>query len=73
MEITGFEELGDCIPFHAGTKLEHGKILTNGGRVIAITATGDNFKDALAKSYRNTDRLLFEGKYFRKDIGFDLM
>ncbi|MEQ8625099.1 MAG: phosphoribosylamine--glycine ligase [Vicingaceae bacterium] len=73
MEITGFEELGDCIPFHAGTKLEQGKILTNGGRVIAITATGENFKDALAKSYRNTDRLLFEGKYFRKDIGFDLM
>ena len=73
MEITGFEELGDCIPFHAGTKFENGKVLTNGGRVIAITATGENFKDALAKSYRNVDRLLFDKKYFRKDIGFDLM
>jgi len=73
MEITGFEELGDCIPFHAGTAIKNGKIVTNGGRVIALTSMGSNFKDALAKSYRNADRLLFKDKYFRKDIGFDLM
>lgn len=72
-EMTGFDQVGDCILFHAGTKKENGKVLTNGGRVIAITALGENFKDALAKSYRNADRILFEGKYFRKDIGFDLM
>lgn len=72
-EISGMEELGDCIPFHAGTKMEGGRLLSNGGRVLAITATGINYKDALAKSYRNADRILFEGKYFRKDIGFDLM
>jgi phosphoribosylamine--glycine ligase len=71
-EIIGFENLGDCLAFHAGTKKQEGKIITDGGRVIALTAMGENFKDALAKSYRNADRLLFEGKYFRKDIGFDL-
>lgn len=73
MEITGFGELGDCIPFHAGTAIRNGKVVTNGGRVIALTGMGSNFKDALAKSYRNADRLLFKDKYFRKDIGFDLM
>lgn len=73
MEMNGFEETGDCILFHAGTKEQEGKILTNGGRVLAVSATGANFKDALAKSFRNADRIIFEGKYFRKDIGFDLM
>jgi phosphoribosylamine--glycine ligase len=53
--------------------MEGDQLVSNGGRVIAVTATGNNFKDALAKSYRNADRILFEGKYFRKDIGFDLM
>jgi len=72
-EIKGMDQTGDCILFHAGTKSEDGKLLTNGGRVMAITATGTNYKDALAKSYRNVDRILYEGKYFRKDIGFDLM
>jgi phosphoribosylamine--glycine ligase len=71
--ISGIEEIGDCILFHAGTKMEGDQLVSNGGRVIAVTATGNNFKDALAKSYRNADRILFEGKYFRKDIGFDLM
>lgn len=71
--IAGFDQIGDCILFHAGTKREDDAILTNGGRVIAITAFGENYKDALAKSYRNAKRITFEGKYFRKDIGFDLM
>jgi len=71
--MEGFDELGDCIPFHAGTKTENKKVVTNGGRVIAITALGENYVDALAKSYRNADRILFKDKYFRKDIGFDLM
>jgi len=71
--ISGFDFLGDCLPFHAGTKMENGQVVTNGGRIIAISAVGENFKDALAKSYRNADRILFEGKYYRKDIGFDLI
>lgn len=72
-KIEGFENLGDCILFHAGTKLEQGSTYTNGGRVFAVTGKGDNLKDALAKSYRNADRILFEKKAFRKDIGFDLL
>ena len=72
-EMTGFDNLGDCLAFHAGTKETSGKILTNGGRILAISALGENFKDALAKSYRNADRILYQGKYYRKDIGFDLM
>ncbi len=72
-EMTGFDHLVDCLAFHAGTKETSGKILTNGGRILAISALGENFKDALAKSYRNADRILYQGKYYRKDIGFDLM
>lgn len=72
-EMTGFDHLGDCLAFHAGTKELNGKVLTNGGRILALSALGENFKDALAKSYRNADRILYDGKYFRKDIGFDLM
>lgn len=72
-EMSGFDSLGDCLAFHSGTKEESGKILTNGGRILAISALGENFKDALTKSYRNADRILFEGKYYRKDIGLDLM
>ncbi|MEQ8910381.1 MAG: phosphoribosylamine--glycine ligase [Vicingaceae bacterium] len=72
-EMQGFDEVADAILFHAGTKVSGDKVLTNGGRVIAITAMGENFKDALAKSYRNADRILFEEKYCRRDIGFDLI
>ena len=72
-EMKGFEQLGDCIAFHAGTKEINGKVLTDGGRILAVSALGENFKDALGKSYRNADRILYEGKYYRKDIGFDLM
>ena len=72
-EMTGFDQTEDCILFHAGTKLENKKIITNGGRILAITGVADNIKDALAKSFGNADRILYEGKYYRKDIGFDLM
>jgi len=71
--VKGFKNLGDCTPFHAGTILKDNKIYTNGGRVVAITALGENLKDALAKTYRNVDRITFDGKNFRKDIGFDLI
>ena len=71
-EITGFDSLSDVIPFHAGTKLGDDKVLTNGGRVISVTAVGDSKEDALQKSLSGAEKLQFEAKYFRKDIGFDL-
>ena len=71
-EISGLEKIEDSIVFHAGTKLENGKVVTNGGRVIAITSFGESFQEAIKKSYQNIDKLNFDKMYFRKDIGFDL-
>ena len=71
-EISGLENIEGSIAFHAGTKLENGKVLTNGGRVIAVTSYGDTFQEATKKSYQNIDKLHFDKMYFRKDIGFDL-
>lgn len=70
--ITGLEKVTDSIVFHAGTKEQNNNILTNGGRVIAISSYGKNKDEALAISYKNIELIDFEGKYFRKDIGFDL-
>ncbi len=71
-EIGGLEQIEDSIVFHAGTKNEEGKILTSGGRVIAITSFGEDYKQALKKSYQSAGKLQFDKMYFRKDIGFDL-
>jgi phosphoribosylamine--glycine ligase len=71
-EISGLENIEGSIAFHAGTKLVNGKVLTNGGRVIAVTSYGNNFEEAIKKSYQNIDKLHFDKMYFRKDIGFDL-
>ncbi len=71
--ISGLENIEDSIVFHAGTKLDNGNVVTNGGRVIAITSYGDNFQEAIKKSYQNIDKLSFDKMYFRKDIGFDLI
>ena len=71
-EISGLEKVEDSIVFHAGTKEEQGKILTNGGRVLAITSFGSDFKEAIKKSYQNAEKLHYDKMYFRKDIGFDL-
>ncbi len=71
-EISGLENIEDSIAFHAGTKLENGKVHTNGGRVIAVTSFGESFQEAIKKSYQNIDKLHFDKMYFRKDIGFDL-
>ena len=71
-EISGLESIEDSVAFHAGTKLENGKVVTNGGRVIAITSFGESFPEAIKKSYQNIDKLHFDKMYFRKDIGFDL-
>ena len=71
-EISGLEDIKDSLVFHAGTTLKDGKVVTNGGRVIAITSFGDTFQEAIKKSYQNIDKLHFDKMYFRKDIGFDL-
>lgn len=71
-EITGADTIEDSIVFHAGTKLQDGKVVTNGGRVIAITSFGKDFKEALQKSYQSMEKLHFDGMYYRKDLGFDL-
>jgi phosphoribosylamine--glycine ligase len=62
----------DSIVFHAGTKVENGKILTNGGRVLAITSMDNDFRKALKKSYQNIEKLNFDKMNYRTDIGFDL-
>lgn len=70
--ITGFEKVTDSIVFHAGTKSDEDKILTAGGRVIAISSYGKDMKSALQTSYENAKTIQFEKKYYRKDLGFDL-
>lgn len=70
--IENLDKTENCIVFHAGTKLSDGKVLTNGGRVISISAYGSSFNEALLKCYQNANVITFDRKYFRKDIGFDL-
>jgi len=70
--ISGIENITDSIVFHAGTKSKNGEIVSNGGRVLAITSYGENFDEAIKKSYQNIEKLSFDKMYFRKDIGFDL-
>lgn len=71
--ITGLETVSPgSLVFHAGTKNENGQILTNGGRVIAVSSYGATKEEALARSFAGADRIHFDKKYFRSDIGFDL-
>ena len=71
-EITGLDKTSGSIVFHAGTKLDGSKVVTNGGRVMAVTSMGKNFNEALKLSYENTDVLNYKDKNFRTDLGFDL-
>ena len=71
-EITGLNEVDDSIVFHAGTSFNNDKIVTNGGRVMSVVSSGKTMKQALRKSYKSIDKINFEGKTFRQDIGFDL-
>ncbi len=71
--ITGLDEVAGSLIFHAGTQEPSpGELVTSGGRVLAITSFGENFREALQQSYTNAGKIHFEGKYFRQDIGFDL-
>jgi phosphoribosylamine--glycine ligase len=70
--ISGLDELKDSIVFHAGTKLQNGSVVTNGGRILAVTSYGNDFREAIKKSYQNLALLNFDKIYYRKDIGFDL-
>ena len=70
--ISGEDSVEGSLVFHAGTAMNQAGLVTNGGRVIAVTSLGNSMKEALAATYRNAAKIEFEGKYFRKDIGFDL-
>lgn len=71
-EMSGLDSVTDSILFHAGTKLSGDKVLTNGGRVIAVSSYGETKEEALALSFKNAEKISFDKKYYRKDIGFDL-
>ena len=72
-QITGFENIEDSLIFHAGTKIENDKVVSNGGRVMAVTSLGDSIEGALAKTYATIEKIQFEEMNYRKDIGFDLV
>ncbi len=72
--ISNLEMVKDSLVFHAGTKNDsNGNVITNGGRVIAVTSFGDTIEEALATSYKSVDIIDYKGKFFRRDIGKDLL
>ncbi|MBN2665800.1 MAG: phosphoribosylamine--glycine ligase [Bacteroidales bacterium] len=72
IEITGIEVRDDCMIFHSGTKILDGRVLTSGGRVLAVSCRGGSMKEALEASYRKAGSISFRNMYYRKDIGFDI-
>jgi phosphoribosylamine--glycine ligase len=72
-EITGFENVDESIVFHAGTTIKDSKVVTSGGRVMAITSLGNTIEEALEKSYKSIHKINFDKMKYRKDIGFDLI
>ena len=72
-EISGFNNVENVIPFHAGTTTKDGKIVTNGGRVIAVSALGNTIADALDKSNKAAQQITWKGRYYRTDLGFDII
>lgn len=72
-EITGFDSVEESVIYHAGTVIKDKKVVTNGGRVMAITSFGDTIEEAIAKSYNSIHKIHFDQMNYRKDIGFDLV
>ncbi|MES2835938.1 MAG: phosphoribosylamine--glycine ligase [Bacteroidota bacterium] len=72
-EITGLSEITNSLIFHAGTTTKNGKIVTNGGRVLAITSIDETIVEAVEQSMQAANQIIYDGKYFRRDIGKDLM
>lgn len=70
--ISGLEKVENSFAFHAGTSFKNGEVCTDGGRVIAVSSYGNSMDEALSNSFKNAQRIDFEGKYYRKDLGFDL-
>ena len=70
--IEGIDDVEGSIVFHSGTALKDGQVVTNGGRVIAVSSYGKDKAEALAKSFREAQKIRFTDKYFRSDIGQDL-
>lgn len=73
IQINGLEHKTDSIIFHAGTKQSRQGLVTNGGRVLAITSYGDHIHDAIINSYNTIKNISFDKAYYRKDIGFDVI
>jgi phosphoribosylamine--glycine ligase len=71
-QISGLDQVVDSIVFHAGTAMQDDCLVTNGGRVLAISSYGKTMQEALSTSYVNANKISFENQYFRPDIGFDL-
>lgn len=72
IEMNGMDDKGQvdgAFVYHAGTKFSDGKFYTAGGRVLGVTATGDTLQSALDKSYAAVEKINFDGRHFRKDIG----
>ena len=68
-EIKGLNQVQDAIVFHAGTKIENGKVLTNGGRVLNVVAQGTSLATAIDKAYNECAKVSFQDNFYRKDIG----
>ncbi|MBL7930837.1 MAG: phosphoribosylamine--glycine ligase [Bacteroidia bacterium] len=72
-EVTNFDSSKESIVFHSGTKQEQEKVLTSGGRVFAVTSFGNSIEEAVRKSFVTAEKIQYQGKYYRKDIGRDLL
>ena len=70
--ISNLDKVSGSVLFHAGTKISGTNVVTNGGRVLAVSSTGKNVREALTLSYQNASKIQFKNMYFREDLGFDL-
>ena len=71
--MSGLEQVDGSILFHAGTKMNGDQLVTNGGRVIAVSSMADNISEAVEQSLANVQKIQFDGRFYRRDIGRDLL